>query len=141
MEKEIRNHPKRKKRRIEILRREELTEAIKCEKDWQIKLKLSALNLMATLDTRPKEVAGVLGLSFKAIYNWSKSWNRGGVEGLKEKGSKLEKPPRLGKKEIERLKEYLKEKVFWTTKEVRCLIKERFEVELSEDQIRRILRR
>jgi hypothetical protein len=50
------------------------------------------------------------------------------------------KPPKSGKEEIKRLEEYLKQKPFWATKEVRFLIKERFERELSEDQVRRILR-
>jgi len=32
------------------------------------------------------------------------------------------------------------EKPFWTTKEVKVLIKERFGIDISEDQVRRILR-
>jgi transposase len=46
----------------------------------------------------------------------------------------------LGEEEIERLNGYLKKKPFWTTKEARYLIKERFVVELSESQTRRVLR-
>ena len=58
----------------------------------------------------------------------------------KEKLRVSGRPPRLNEEGTEKLREYLKEKPFWTTKEVRCLIKERFEVELSEDQTRRILK-
>jgi hypothetical protein len=46
----------------------------------------------------------------------------------------------LGKEDIERLKGYRKERPFWTTKEVRHQILERFNIELSENQVRRILR-
>jgi transposase len=49
--------------------------------------------------------------------------------------------PRLGENDIEKLKKHLEEKPFWTTKEANCSVKERSAVELSEEQIRRMLRR
>jgi len=55
----------------------------------------------------------------------------------KNKGGR---PPKLSKDDLEDLREILKSKDYWTTKEVRVIIKEVFKKELSEDQVRRILR-
>ncbi len=59
---------------------------------------------------------------------------------MKDKEGKRGKPPKLSEEGIERLKELLKDKPYWTTKQVRILIKEKLGVEYSEDQVVRILR-
>jgi len=82
MENKIISQAKRKKRRIEVLHKERLTEAIKKENDPSLKLKLSVLNNMATFDMRPREVAELFGLSFKTVYLWLWAWNKEGLEGL-----------------------------------------------------------
>ena len=50
------------------------------------------------------------------------------------------RPPKLAEEDLEDLRNILESKGYWTTKEVKRLLKEIFMKELSEDQVRRILR-
>lgn len=127
-------------KKIKILNKEELSRIVKREKEQKIKTKLSVLNLIAICNVSPREASKIWGIAYRPIYLWIADWNKKGYKGLKEKLPSKGKPPKLDKEDLKKLKEYLKEKPFWTTKEVRVLIKERFSIELSENQIRRILR-
>jgi putative transposase len=69
-----------------------------------------------------------------------KDWNEKGYDGLIPSSRRGGKPPRLKEKDIEILQELLQQRDFWTTKEVRLLILKEFDVNLSYDQVRRILR-
>ncbi len=69
-----------------------------------------------------------------------REWNEKGYETVKDKENKGGRPPKLSDEELLALKRYLKEKESWKTKEVRGLINERFDVDLSEDQVARILK-
>ena len=71
-------------------------------------------------------------------YSWLDSWNKQGYEGLVPKFSGGPKP-KLGEAEREELKKMLSQKDAWTLREVRELIKEKFNVEYSEMQVWRIL--
>jgi putative transposase len=50
------------------------------------------------------------------------------------------RPPKLGEKDLLKLEESLRKKPYWTTQEVRRLVKDEWGIELSESQVRRILR-
>jgi len=69
---------------------------------------------------------------------WLDSWNKGGYVGLVPNFSGGPKP-KLGDAEREELKQLLGEKDAWTLKEMRILIKEKFNVEYSEMQVWRML--
>lgn len=71
-------------------------------------------------------------------YSWLDSWNKRGYEGLVPNFSGGPKP-KLGGAEREELKQMLAGKDAWTLREVRELIKEKFDVEYSEMHVWRIL--
>jgi len=119
---------------------EKISELLRKEKDSKAKLRFCALNLIGVFKMPVRDVSKAVGVPLRTIYDWIDYWTEEGVEGLKDKLPSGGRPSRLSEEEIQRLKEYLKEKPFWTTKEARYLIKERFEIELSESQTRRVLR-
>jgi len=125
---------------IDIAEREKILVYLREEKDSKVKIRLIALNLISSYDMSVKEVSEVIGIPTRTIYEWIWAWNRDRYEGIKGKAPSPGRPPRLDTEKMEKLREYLKEKPYWTTKEVRLLIKEKFGVDLSEDQVRRILR-
>jgi transposase len=126
--------------KIEIAEKEKISEYLKLEEESEVKIRLIALNLISFCDMSVKEASEAIGVPVRTIYEWIWVWNGERYGGLKGKPPSQGRPPRLGEEEIERLKGYLKERPFWTTKEVKILIKERFEMDISEDQVRRILR-
>jgi putative transposase len=85
-----------------------------------------------------KEACDNVDISEPTGYNWLDLWNKSGYEGLVPNFSGGPKP-KLGEDEREKLKQMLAEKDAWTLREVRELIKEKFEVEYSEMQVWRIL--
>jgi len=125
----------------EIEKQEELKKALREEGDYELRFKLSFLNLVLELEDVEK-VAKLMGVSISTGYRWIRRWNEEGREGLKdERGKGGGKPAKLSKEEIEELKQILEEKEYWTTKEIRVLLKEKFGVEYSEDQTVRILKK
>lgn len=130
-----------KKRKIEIKNTEEIRERLKFEKDERIKIKLIFLNiLLSNREMEIREACDLCGIAVPTGYLWVRKWNEEGYEGLKDKEGKRGRPPKLSEEEFEKLKEYLKSKTYWTTKEVKILIKKKFGVEYSDDQVIRILR-
>jgi transposase len=71
-------------------------------------------------------------------YSWLESWNKQGYIGLIPKFSGGPKP-KLDAAEREELKQILSGKDYWSLREVRILIKEKFEIEYSEMQVWRML--
>ena len=59
---------------------------------------------------------------------------------MKDKPNSGGRPPKLDEVDLEELRDELKQKDYWTTQEVKGKLLEKFGVDLSEDQIRRILR-
>jgi putative transposase len=72
-------------------------------------------------------------------YNWQERWNVDGLAGLIPKYAGGH-PSRLSPKQKEELLECLNEQDHWTTGEVQQLVRSRFGVSYSRDQIRRILK-
>ena len=64
----------------------------------------------------------------------------GGYDGLKESANQGGRPAKLSENDLKWLEETLKEKDYWTTKEVRQVILEKFAVDLSDDTVVRLLR-
>jgi transposase len=127
---------------IEIKRRDELKSCLKEEKDYELKFKLSFLNLVIELQDVDK-ACDLMAISVSTGYRWIKDWNEKGKEGLRnEQGKGGGKPPKLSGEKLKELENILrKEKDWWTTKEVIILLKERFGIEYSEDQVVRILKK
>ena len=129
------------KRRVKIENPEEIKERLKSEKNYNIKVKLIFLNILVSNEKMEvKDVCDLCGIAVPTGYLWIRKWNESGYEGLKDKEGKKGRPQKISEEELEKLKNYLKSKAYWTTKEVLILIKEKFGVDYSEDQVVRILR-
>ena len=85
-----------------------------------------------------KEACEKVDISEPTGYSWLEHWNKQGYVGLVPNFSGGPKP-KLGDAEREDLKQMIAEKDAWTLKEVRELIKQRFDVEYSEMQVWRML--
>lgn len=125
-----------------IQRRGQLRIYLKEEKDFEMKFKLSFLNLVLQLQDVGK-ACKIMSISPTTAYRWIKLWNEDGKDGLKsEQGKGGGKPPKMNKEQLKKLEKILREeREWWTTKDVRILIKERFDIIYSEDQVVRILKK
>jgi putative transposase len=85
-----------------------------------------------------KESCDAVNITEPTGYAWLESWNNKGYDSLLPKFSGGPKP-KLGDAERQELKQMLNEKEAWTLREVRTLIKDKFDVEYSEMQVWRIL--
>lgn len=85
-----------------------------------------------------KDACQKVNISEPTGYSWLDSWNKQGYKGLVPNFSGGPKP-KIGEAEREELKLMLGEKDAWTLREVRKLIKVKFNVEYSEMQVWRIL--
>jgi transposase len=125
---------------VRIQNGEELLEKLRTETDEHVKPRLIFLNAMANHGICYEKASDICGLSMSTGYVWIRKWNAGGYEGLKDKDTRTGRPPRLNDEKMAKLKEILKSKAYWTTKDVRREIKSHFDVDLSEDQTIKILR-
>jgi len=114
---------------------------MKDERDFEMKFKLSLLNLILQLQD-VGEACKIMSIPVTTAYRWINDWNEGGKERLtKEQGKGGGKPSKMSEEQFKKLEGFLREdKEWWITKEVRMLIKEKFEIEYSEDQVVRILK-
>ena len=120
----------------------ELKEKLKSEKKDNILVKLIFfLNLIREGIDFEKACSG-WGIAQSTGYFWIREWNQEGYKGIKGKGREKRggRPSRLSEEDLKKLKELLKKRAYWTTKEVRALIKDTFDIEYSQDHIVRILR-
>ena len=85
-----------------------------------------------------QEASDYVGVTKATGYNWLKLWNEGGYKSLIPQFAGG-KPSKLSEKELKELKNMLQYKQF-TTKEVHDLVEEKFGVNYSLSQIRRILK-
>ncbi len=125
--------------RIKVKNIGEIQEKLKREKKEDVVIKLIFLNLIGGgIDL--EEACRFCGIAESTGYLWIREWNQEGYKGIKGKGRGGGRPSKLSEEDLKKLKELLKEKPYWTTKEVRILIKETFGIEYLEDQVARILR-
>jgi transposase len=122
---------------VKIQNREELLKRLRAETDERVRPRLIFLNAMANHGISYENASDICGLSLSTGYVWIRKWN---AEGLKDKDIRTGRPPRLNDENMAQLKEILKSKAYWTTKEVVLEIKAHFDVDLSEDQTIKILR-
>jgi putative transposase len=125
-----------------IQRRGQLRIYLKDERNFEMKFKLSLLNLILQLQD-VGEACKIMLIPVTTAYRWINDWNWGGKEGLtKEQGKGGGKPSKMSEEQFKELEGFLREdKEWWITKEVRMLIKEKFDIEYSEDQVVRILKK
>jgi len=126
--------------RLGIKNPEEVGVRLRSEKDKEVRIKLIFLNFMTNFRVDLEKACQIFSIATPTGYVWIKQWNQEGYEGIKGERNRGGRPPRLSDEDLGELKELLNEGEYWTTKEVRRLIKERFGVEFSEDQVVRILR-
>jgi len=124
---------------VKIDEPERLDKFLRSERDKSKDFKALVLRLINRIDN-VKEVSEITGIPESTIYEWIRDWNKEKEVSLENnRGKGGGRKPKLTSEHIEKLKSELKKKDFWTTKEVKVLIKEKFGVEYSEDQIIRIL--
>jgi len=126
-------------RTIEIRNREELLTRLNEEKA-EAKTRLILLNLVGNHRIEVEKACEITGTPLRTAYAWIERWNKEGYEGIRDKPKGGGRPPKLQGEDLKKLEGYLREKPCWTTEEVRELIKEKFEVEISLHQVRRILK-
>ncbi len=129
---------KQEKEIIKHVTLEELNKIIrKEEKSVRVLERLYFVKFIYKGDTI-KEACQKVNISEPTGYSWLDSWNKQGYKGLVPNFSGGPKP-KVGEAEREELKRMLGEKDAWTLREVRELIKQKFNVEYSEMQVWRIL--
>ena len=118
---------------------EELKKRIrKKEKDVKVLNRLHFMNYLYSGLSVP-EASEKLGITKVTGYNWLERWNEDGYDGIIPRFAGG-RPSKLTDLEKTQLKEILKKRDDWTTKEIRNLICDRFGVEYSLKQVRIILR-
>ena len=126
--------------RTELAKRKEIRARLRHEKDEKVKLKLVFLNSIANFSMDLESACSMCEIAVSTGYLWIRNWNEEGYEGIKDKLNPGGRPPKLDEENIEKLKAELKTKDYWTTQEVKIKLLDKFGIDLSEDQIRRILR-
>ncbi len=126
--------------RIAVKNQDDIKNRIETEKSPSVKMKLAFLNLAAHSPHDFDKICEFFGVAVSTGYQWVREWNKKGYESIKEKKNRGGRPPKLSGKDLLQLGEYLEEKEQWRTKEVKKLIKEKFGVDLSDDQVARIIR-
>ena len=116
-----------------------LEKLVKKEKNPKLRDRLRGI-LLLKKNYKHSEVAEILGVTERTLYNWKKRYNQRGYNGLKTNPI----PGRntiLGEEDMKKLKELLEMRDYWTSKEVRELIKNEFDIEFTPRHIPRILRK
>ncbi|MCF6158966.1 MAG: transposase [wastewater metagenome] len=129
-----------KGKRIVVRDAEQIKVLVNKERNTLIRTKLVFLNFLANFHRELDKICEIFGIAESTGYLWVRQWNEEGYEGIKSKGKRTGRPSFLPEDNMKKLNELLKEKPYWTTKEVRELIASKFEVTYSEDQVVRILR-
>jgi len=125
---------------IRVERAGGLDERLRAEMDSGIKIKLIFLNAFGNCNMTYESACAFCGIHTSTGYVWVRRWNKSGYDGLKESENQGGRPAKLSENDLKRLEETLKEKDYWTTKEVRKTILENFGVDLSDDTVVRLLR-
>jgi len=124
---------------VKHLPAEELDKRIKkLEKDTRVLKRLYFISHLYK-GMSVEEAAELVGITKATGYAWLKRWNSSGYVGLIPSfgGGR---PSKFTEDQKEELREILKERDSWTTKEVQELIEAKFGVKYSSWQVRRILK-
>jgi transposase len=112
---------------------------LKGERDPKVRDRLRMM-LLLEAGYKPKEVALIMRTTERTVYTWKKRYREEGCEGLKTR-EKPGRKTRLSDEDTELLKRRLKQKGYWTTRDVRALIKSEFGVEFTMRHVARLLRK
>jgi len=126
--------------RVLVKNREEIEKRLPTETDARVKPRLIFLNAIANCGISYDLASNICGLNLSTGYVWIRKWNAEGYEGLKDKDTRTGRPPKLDNDDMNKLKEILKTRDYWTTNEVRKVIKDQFDVDLAISQVIKILR-
>lgn len=117
---------------------------LKKETNKDIKFRLAFLNALINLSFNLELVCKIFVTAIPTGYAWVQAWNRVGYDGIchpfHSSDNSLGRPPSLDDDDIELLKILLSGKDNWQIGEIRQLIKETYDVDLSESQVGRILK-
>ncbi|MCD6419360.1 MAG: transposase [Synergistetes bacterium] len=125
---------------MDILNGNSIFTHLKKERDGNIKIKLVGLNLIHIHGKTVSDISEILGISPRTAYRWIKEWNTNGYSGIAVKPPSPGRPPKLDRKKISILKDKMKCRLFWRVEDVRITIKTLFDLDLSDVQVRRILK-
>src|SRR3989304_8642261 len=123
--------------RINLKNHDEIKNQIEHEKSASAKNKLLFLNIAADSDLDFEKICELCGIALSTGYQLVREWNGNGYESVRDKKNKGGRPPKISHDDLQQLKRFLEKKRNWKTKDVQNLIKERFGVDLSEDQVSR----
>jgi transposase len=126
---------------VKVTNPEPIPKLLHNETDPALKLRLTFLNFLAHSGISFEKCVEYCGIGRSTAYSWIEKWNRGGYEALKTGDKKGGRPPRLPDDHLGTLRQLLKGKEYWTTNEIRKLIRDRFGVDYSPDQVSRILKK
>ena len=112
---------------------------IKKEKDPRVRDRLRGVLLLKKGYTQGK-VAEIMDVTTRTVYNWKTRYNQEGVDGLRDKPIPGRKTV-LDESDMEKLRSLLEERDYWTSNQVRELIKREFGVEFTTRHIPRVLRK
>src|SRR3972149_499884 len=126
--------------RINLKNHDEIKNQIAYEKSASAKNKLLFLNIAADSDLDFEKICQLCGIALSTGYQLVRGWDENGYESVKDKKNKGGRPPKLSKDDLQQLRRFLEKKKNWKTRDVQNLIKEKFGVDLSEDQVSRIMK-
>ena len=117
---------------------------LKREKELGTPFRLAFLNSLKELHNNVEKACNVFGIALPTGYAWLRSWNKFGYDGIEhpfhESDQPVGRPPKLSDKNLGELESQLKSMDNWQTSEVRKLIRDKWDVELSASQVQRILK-
>jgi transposase len=112
---------------------------LKEERDPKVRDRLRMVLLLKE-GYKPKEVATILRTTERTVYTWKKRYSEEGVEGLRTR-ARTGRKKRLSDEDRELLKRRLKQRDYWTTRDVRTLITRELGVEFTTRHVARLLRK
>jgi putative transposase len=112
---------------------------IRIEKNTKVQQKLYFIRFRYLGDSI-EEATFRLGVTKRTGYYWQSKWNQEGYEGLLHK-SGAGRPSKLNIEEMLKLKTILENKDFWTTEEIKDLIRNKFGINYCLNSIRKLLRK
>jgi transposase len=126
---------------IRIAEPQKLDELLQGGKERSEDFKALVLKLVNRIGN-VNEVSAITGVPEATIYEWVREWNKEKAASLEShRGEGGGRKPKLSAEQMEELRVELKKKDFWTTKAVKVILKEKFDIDYSDDQVVRILRK